>query len=182
MKKTIGTATLEITQGDITSLAVDAIVNAANVHLQHGAGVAGAIVRKGGYVIQDESDAIIARLGRSLETGEAVITTGGKLPAKYVIHTAGPMWGRQPDAESDRLLRRAVRNSLNLARKKKLNSIAFPAISTGIFGFPVERAAKLMLAEANAYLRDHAKLERVVFCLFDSSTLLAFQRAMPPAD
>ena len=177
MKKSIGSAMLEIVQVDITSLVVDAIVNAANVQLQHGAGVAGAIVRKGGYVIQDESDAIIDRLGRSLEIGEAVITSGGKLLTKFVIHVAGPMWGQQPDAESDQLLRRAVRNSLTLASKKKLNSIAFPAISTGIFGFPVDRAAKLMLTEAVAFLRDHTMPERVVFCLFEETTLRVFQDA-----
>ncbi len=178
MTKTIGSATLEIVQGDITALAVDAIVNAANVRLQHGAGVAGAIVRKGGNVIQVESDAIITRLGRSLDTGEAVITTGGKLPAKFVIHVAGPVWGQQPDAESDRLLRRAVRNSLALAVKRELTSIAFPAISTGIFGFPVDRAATLMLDEATAYLRDHGKPERVIFCLYDAPTLQVFQDAL----
>ena len=178
MRKSIGPATLEIVQGDITKLAVDVIVNAANVQLQHGAGVAGAIVRKGGYIIQDESDAIIDRLGRSLEIGEAVITTGGKLPAKFVIHVAGPVWGQQPDAESDQLLRRAVRSSLTLAAKKKLTSIAFPAISTGIYGFPVDRAAKLMLAEATAYLRAHSKPDRVVFCLFDTPTLRVFEQAL----
>jgi len=177
MTKTIGSATLEIVQGDITELAVDAIVNAANCQLQHGAGVAGALVRKGGYVIQTESDAIITRLGRSLDTGEAVVTTGGRLPAHHVIHVAGPMWGRLPDDESDQLLRRAVRNSLALAVKKKLNSIAFPAISTGVFGFPVDRAAKLMLDEAAAFLRDHGKPDRVIFCLYDEPTLRVFQRA-----
>ena len=182
MRKSIGPATLEIVQGDITELAVDAIVNAANVQLQHGAGVAGSIVRKGGYIIQDESDAIIDRLGRSLEIGEAVITSGGKLPAKHVIHVAGPMWGRQPDAESDQLLRRAVRNSLTLASKKKLNSIAFPAVSTGIFAFPVDRAAKLMLNEATAFLKDHSKPDRVTFCLFDAPTMQVFQQAFDLSD
>ena len=177
LTKTVGSATLEIVRGDITSLAVDAIVNAANVQLQHRAGVARAIVRKGGYVIQEESDALIAHLGRSLDTGEAVITGGGKLPAKFVIHVAGPMWGRQPDAESDQLLRRAVRSSLTLAAKKNLTSIAFPAISTGVFGFPVDRAAKLMLDEAAAYMWDHGKPGRVVFCLFDAPTLRVFQQA-----
>jgi len=177
MTKTISSAALEIVQGDITELAVDAIVNAANVQLQHGGGVAAAIVRKGGYVIQNESDAIIDKLGRSLDTGEAVITTGGKLPAKFVIHVAGPMWKRQSDEESDELLRRTIKNSLTLAAKKKLASIAFPAISTGIFGFPVDRAARLMLDEAAAYMRNHAKPERVIFCLFDLPTLQVFQRA-----
>ncbi len=88
------------------------------------------------------------------------------------------MWSTQPDAESDQLLRRAVRNSLTLAAKKKLTSIAFPAISTGIFGFPVDRAAKLMLAEATAYLRNHSKPDRVIFCLYDFPSLQAFQDAL----
>src|SRR5437867_6778853 len=108
MKKHIHNSTVELTQGDITALAVDAIVNAANVHLQHGGGVAAAIVHKGGPAIQRESNEIIARLGRPLETGEAVITSGRKLPAKFVIHTVGPTWGEQGEAESDALLRRAI--------------------------------------------------------------------------
>lgn len=164
---------LEIVQGDITGLAVDAIVNAANVHLAHGGGVAAAFVRKGGRVIQDESDAIIAKRG-PLATGDAVITSGGKLPAKYVIHTVGPIWGQQSETQSDELLRRAVRNSLALAREKKLKTIAFPAISTGIYGFPIERAAPVMLDEA---AKNMTGLERVIFCLYDERSYRVFERA-----
>ena len=177
MKKQIHNAVLELTQGDITALAVDAIVNAANVDLQHGGGVAWAIVRQGGQVIQDESDAIIAARG-PLETGDAVITTGGQLPAKFVIHTAGPVWGDDPPATSDKLLRTAVRNSLKLAGEKGLKSIAFPAISTGIYHFPVARAANLMLAEAAAYLRGKTDLARVIFCLYDDATYRVFAAAV----
>ena len=173
MQKRIGNASLELTQGDITALAVDAIVNAANVQLQHGGGVAAAISRKGGPVIQQESDAIIAKRG-ALETGDAVITGGGKLSAKFVIHTAGPIWG---EGDEDNKLRRAIRNSLALADKKALKSVAFPAISTGIYRFPVERAAKLMLVEAADYLRGKTSLERVVFCLFDDATYRTFVQA-----
>jgi O-acetyl-ADP-ribose deacetylase (regulator of RNase III) len=155
---------------------VDAIVNAANVHLQHGGGVAWAIARKGGPVIQQESDAILAKRG-PLETGDAVITSGGKLFAKCVIHTAGPIWGDQSPAESDRLLRKAIRSSLALADEKRLKSIAFPAISTGIYRFPIERAARLMLVEASDYLRGKTGLERVIFCLYDEATCCVFEVA-----
>jgi O-acetyl-ADP-ribose deacetylase len=174
LQKTFGKATLEIRQGDITTLAVDAIVNAANVQLQHGGGVAAAIARKGGPVIQRESDTLIAKLGRSLETGEAVITSGGKLPAKFVIHVAGPIWG---DGDEDNKLRRAIRNSLLLADEKKLKSIAFPAISTGIYGFPLERGAKLMLKEAADYLRGDTGVWRVIFCLFGEPAYRAFSES-----
>jgi O-acetyl-ADP-ribose deacetylase (regulator of RNase III) len=173
MERIVGATTLEIVQGDITGLAVDAIVNAANVHLQHGGGVAAAIARKGGRVIQAESDAIIAARG-PLATGDAVITSGGRLPAKFVIHTAGPIWGRQGEAESDCLLCRAVCNSLARAREKKLKSIAFPAISTGSYGFPLDRAARLMLAEA---VKNAAGFDRIIFCLYDERIYRVFERA-----
>jgi O-acetyl-ADP-ribose deacetylase (regulator of RNase III) len=176
MQKRVGRSTLELVQGDITALQVDAIVNAANVHLQHGGGVAWAIARKGGPAIQQESDAIIAERG-PLETGDAVMTSGGKLLAKFVIHTVGPIWGDQSPSESDRLLRRAIRNSVALADEKELKSVAFPAISTGIYRFPVERAAKLMLAEASDYLRGKTGLEQVIFCLYDDATHRVFENA-----
>ena len=178
MQKVVGKATLEIAQGDITTLAVDAIVNAANAQLQHGGGVAAAIARKGGPVIQRESDKLIGRLGRALATGEAVITGGGKLPAKFVIHVAGPIWGDHTAAVADKLLRAAIRNSLLLADEKKLKSIAFPAISTGIYGFPLERGAKLMLKEAADYLRGDTGLERVIFCLFGEQTYRIFEKML----
>lgn len=173
--KHIGRATLELQRGDITALAVDAIVNAANVHLQHGGGVAWAIVRKGGAIIQEESDRIIAARGRPLETGEAVITNGGKLPAKFVIHTAGPVWG---DGDEDTKLRRACLSSLQLADEKKLKSVALPAISTGIYRFPLDRAARILIAAAVEHLAGKTSLERVIFCLFDETTFAAFAAAM----
>ncbi len=175
-KKNIGETTLELVQGDITALKVDAIVNAANKHLAHGGGVALAIVRKGGLAIQTESTALIAKRG-PLETGEAVVTSGGTLPARCVIHTVGPIWGDQSEEESDQLLGKAVRSCLALADEKALKSIAFPAISTGIYGFPIERAAPLMLKEAADYLCGRTKLEHVVFCLYDEKSYRVFDRA-----
>jgi len=176
MKKTIGKATLEIVQGDITALSVDAVVNAANEYLKHGGGVAGAISRKGGPAIQQESDVLIEKLG-PLSTGEAAITSGGKLPARFVIHAVGPVWSEHNPAEADDLLCKAIRNSLALAEEKSLKSIAFPAISTGIYGFPIERAAPVMLREAADYLGGQTKLERVVFCLYDKVSYQVFDSA-----
>jgi O-acetyl-ADP-ribose deacetylase (regulator of RNase III) len=176
MRKSVGKATLEIVQGDITALAVEAIVNAANKFLAHGGGVALAIVRKGGAKIQAESTALAVKYG-PLATGEAVITGGGKLPAKVVIHTVGPVWSEHSPAECDRLLRKAVRSSLALADEKKLKSIAFPAISTGIYGFPIERAAPLMLNEAADYLAGQTKVERAMFCLYDEESYRVFEGA-----
>lgn len=174
MKKAFGKATLELAQGDITTLAVDAIVNAANKYLAHGGGVALAIVRKGGLAIQVESAALIAKRG-PLATGDAVITGGGKLPTKFVIHTVGPIWGEQSEEESEALLRKAVQSCLVLANKKNLKSIAFPAISTGIYGFPIERAAPLMLMEAQEHLEGESDIERVLFCLYDKASHQVFE-------
>jgi O-acetyl-ADP-ribose deacetylase (regulator of RNase III) len=176
VKKTIGDAMVELDRGDITALEVDAIVNAANKYLAHGGGVALAIVRKGGMSIQAESTALIAKRG-PLHTGEAVITSGGNLPARFVIHTVGPIWSEHSEEESDNLLRRAVRSCLALADGNSLKSIAFPAISTGVYGFPIDRAASLMLREAVDYLRGRTGLRRVVFCLYDEKSLRVFDRA-----
>jgi len=176
MKKAVGNATLEIVQSDITALPVNAIVNAANKYLAHGGGVALAIVRRGGLSIQTESTALVAKRG-PLEVGEAVITSGGALPASFVIHTVGPIWGDQSEEESDNLLRKAVRNCLMLADERALKSIAFPAISTGIYGFPIGRAAPLMLEEAADHLRGRPNLDRVVFCLYDEESYRVFDRA-----
>ena len=104
------------------------------------------------------------------------MTGGGKLRAKFVIHTVGPVWGEQNEEKSDTLLRRAVRNCLTLAGKKELKSIAFPAISTGIYGFPIERAARLMLDEAARHLADETTLEHVVFCLYDEKSYRVFEK------
>lgn len=173
MKQTFGNSTLEIMRGDLTALAVDAIVNAANKHLQHGGGVALAIARKAGATIQNESDALIAQHG-PLRTGEAVVTSAGKLPARFVIHTVGPVWG---EGDEDDKLRKAIRNSLALADERKLKSVAFPAISTGIYGFPVKRAAPLMLGEAAEHLKGNTGLARVIFCLYDEATYGVFEEA-----
>ena len=142
--------TLRLRKGDITDEAVDAIVNAANVGLSHGGGVAGAIVRKGGQVIQDESD----RVGR-VPTGGAAITGAGRLPAKFVIHAVGPVWGGGAAEKLDTLLASATTASLEIARERGLASIAFPAISSGIFGFPKHRCAEVMIAAIVAWADAH---------------------------
>ena len=141
---------LSLWQADITDVAVDAIVNAANVGLVHGAGVAGAIVRKGGDIIQLESD----RIGR-VRVGEAAMTSAGALPAKAVIHAVGPMWPGKGPEESDALLTAATRNALEIARAKGFQSIAFPAISSGIFGFPKIRCARVMTQAIQDWAAGH---------------------------
>ncbi len=162
---------VEIVKGDITEEEVDAIVNAANEYLKHGAGVAGAIVRKGGKVIQEESDKI-----GYCPTGKAVITTAGNLKAKYVIHAVGPIW-KGGNNNEDELLYSAVRNSLLLAHEYKLRSISFPAISTGIFGFPKERASKIILKAVFDFIKEFegkTTIEKIRICLFDDETYNIF--------
>jgi O-acetyl-ADP-ribose deacetylase (regulator of RNase III) len=176
MEVNIAGRTLELREGDITEMDTDAIVNAANAQLVLGGGVAGAIRRKGGPRIQEECD----RIGGTF-VGGAVITTGGKLKAKHVIHAVGPRMG---EGDEDEKLRNATLNSLKCADEHRLRSIAFPAISTGIFGFPIHRCAEIMLATAVEYLRGATGLERVVFCLFgqDSFDVFAEQlRRLVPA-
>jgi O-acetyl-ADP-ribose deacetylase (regulator of RNase III) len=170
MRIKINESFLELTQGDITDQTTDAIVNAANVALQMGGGVAGAIRRRGGPKIQEECN----RIGGTY-VGGAVITTGGKLAAKYVIHAVGP---RHREEHEDAKLKDATLNSLLLADKNRLKSIAFPAISTGIFWFPKDRCATIMLSTTIAYLEGPTGLERVVFCLYDNKTLEIFERAL----
>jgi len=167
MKAKINNTVLELIQGDITDQATDAIVNAANAALQLGGGVAGAIRRRGGPAIQEECN----RIGGTY-MGGAVITTGGNLLAKHVIHAVGPIHG---DDHEDEKLKDATLNSLKLADKNHLKSIAFPAISTGIFGFPRDRCATIMLSTTIAYLDGHTGIEKVVFCLYDKSTLRIFE-------
>ncbi len=159
MKLTVSKTVIELVQGDITELETDAIVNAANAQLQLGGGVAGAIRRKGGPAIQAECD----RHG-PIDVGEAAITTGGELKARHVIHAVGPRMGI--DRPEDELLASATRSSLKLADEHGLTSIAFPAISTGVFGYPIDRCAAVMLETTIDYLKGHTGLERVVFCLF----------------
>jgi O-acetyl-ADP-ribose deacetylase len=155
---------IEIVEGDITKLDVDAIVNAANTGLAPGGGVCGAIHRAAGPKLEDAC----ATLG-GCETGEAKITPGFHLPALYVIHTVGPVWGGGERGE-DRLLAACYRNSLALADSHGLASIAFPAISTGIYGFPAERAATIALRTVHEALPDVPGIERVVFCCFGDAS------------
>ncbi|MHA1732889.1 MAG: macro domain-containing protein [Promethearchaeota archaeon] len=161
---------LELVQGDITDLDVDAIVNAANSQLVLGAGVAGAIRRKGGPSIQAECDEIGGTF-----VGGAVITGGGNLRARHVIHAVGPMMG---EGDEDEKLKNATLNSLKLADEHDLASVAFPAISTGIFGYPLERCAKVMLGTTIRYLAGDTGLQRVLFCLYDAKALRAFEREL----
>jgi O-acetyl-ADP-ribose deacetylase (regulator of RNase III) len=170
---TVGNTRVALIQGDITHQATEAIVNAANSGLMGGGGVDGAIHRAGGPVIKDECRRIVSRIG-CLDTGKAVITTGGNLKAKYVIHTVGPVWhgGNRGEAE---LLTSAYQESLKLAAEHKLKSISFPSISTGIYGYPVAEAAKIALDTVVAFLRGKPNsLERVYFVLFDSKTFHAY--------
>lgn len=162
--------TLRLVQGDITERDVDAIVNAANSHLQHGGGVAGAIVRKGGQIIQEESDKI-----GFVPVGSAVITTAGKLPAKFVIHAVGPRMG---EGDEDNKLKNAVLSSLRLASEEGLKSISIPAISSGIFGFPKDRCARILVSEGARFLKENkgSSLQIVEFCIYDDMTLSHFKR------
>jgi len=169
-EKTIERKTMKLVQGDITERDVDAIVNAANSHLQHGGGVAGAIVRKGGRIIQEESN----KIGHT-PVGTAVITGAGKLPAKFVIHAVGPRMG---EGDEGNKLKSAVLNSLKLASEKGLKSISMPAISSGIFGFPKDRCAEILVKEALNYLKENpeSSLELIEFCVYDDLTMGYFKK------
>lgn len=169
----VGGGVLELREGDITLLRVDAIVNAANSQLQLGAGVAGAIRRRGGSSIQAECD----RIGHC-PVGGAVVTGGGELYARHVIHAVGPIWGRQSPEESDRLLVSATRESLSRAGEHGLDSIALPSISTGIYGFPLERAAEILIRETVRHLRTPAPPRRVVLCLFGDEAFGTYREAL----
>ncbi|HEY6418879.1 MAG TPA: macro domain-containing protein [Candidatus Binataceae bacterium] len=162
-------AKVKLRQGDLTDAQVDAIVNAANDDLQLGAGVAGAIRRKGGPEIQAECD----RIGK-IPLGEAAITGGGKLKARHVIHAASMRLGERASEEH---LRASTRNSLKRAAERGLKSIAFPAIGTGFAGFPIDRCAQVMLEEIRAHLRGQTSVERVEVVLFDAAALAAFEHA-----
>jgi O-acetyl-ADP-ribose deacetylase (regulator of RNase III) len=166
----IGKKTLRLVQGDITESDVDAIVNAANSHLQHGGGVAGAIVRKGGHSIQEESD----RIG-FVPVGHAAITLAGKLRARFVIHAVGPRMG---EGDEDSKLKSAVLSSLQIASEKGLKSISMPAISSGIFGFPKDRCAAILVKEALHYIKEHPEisLALIEFCVFDDQTAGYFKK------
>jgi O-acetyl-ADP-ribose deacetylase (regulator of RNase III) len=166
----VGSSVIELVKGDITELEVDAIVNAANSSLKMGGGVAGAILKKGGWSIQEECD----RIGYC-PVGGAVITGAGRLKARYVIHAVGPRMG---EGDEDNKLRSATLSSLKLAEQHNVRSIAFPAISTGIFGFPKDRCAKIMLRTAVEYLQKGSRIERVIFCLYDDETYKIFEEEL----
>ena len=163
---------LQIVQGDLTQESVDAIVNAANAHLQHGGGVAGAIVRKGGWQIQQESNAWVREHG-PVKHEKPAYTGAGNLPSRYVIHAVGPVWG---SGNEDAKLAAAVRGSLEAAEGLGLTSIAFPAISSGIFGFPKKRAAAVILGAIQDYFNQtkDARLEQVRITLIDRAMVDPF--------
>ena len=156
---------IQLVKGDITKQQTDAIVNAANSSLLGGGGVDGAIHRAGGKAILDECVAIRNRQG-GCKTGEAVITTGGNLPAKYVIHTVGPVWNGDK-AEKEQLLANAYRNSLKIAVENDIETIAFPNISTGIYHFPKDKAAEIAVATVREFLNENSSIKEVVFVCFD---------------
>jgi O-acetyl-ADP-ribose deacetylase (regulator of RNase III) len=168
METMINQVKLSLIRGDITQQDTDAIVNAANPSLMGGGGVDGAIHRAGGPAILEECKQIVANQGR-LPTGKAVITTGGNLNAKYVIHTVGPIWhgGDRNEAE---LLSSAYRESLKLAADRNLTSISFPSISTGAYGYPLDKAARVALRAVTSFLKEkNTSVKEVIFVLFDSS-------------
>ena len=170
MEVKINNRVLELLDGDLTEMDTDAIVNAANAQLILGGGVAGAIRRKGGPKIQAECN----KTGGTF-VGGAVITTGGNLKAKHVIHAVGPRMG---EGDEDQKLKNATLNSLKTADENNLNSISFPAISTGIFGFPIDRCAEIMLKTTIDYLKGQTGLEKVVFCLFGADSYEVFARRL----
>jgi O-acetyl-ADP-ribose deacetylase len=166
---------LDLHLGDITRLAIDAIVNAANASLLGGGGVDGAIHRAAGPDLLAECRAL-----GGCPTGEARLTRGYRLPARYVIHAVGPVW-RGGGAGEDTLLAACYRNALTLAEERQCRSIAFPAISTGVYGFPADRAAGIAVATVRASLAGTV-LERVVFCCFDRATLAHYRRELGLAE
>lgn len=164
---------IEVVKGDITKIEADAIVNAANSSLLGGGGVDGAIHNAGGKAILDECVAIRNRQG-GCRTGEAVITTGGKLKAKYVIHTVGPVWNGGKSGE-EQLLGDAYRNSLKIAVDNGLQTIAFPNISTGIYHFPKDKAAEIAIATVSDFLAENDNISKVVFVCFDDENYKLYQ-------
>jgi O-acetyl-ADP-ribose deacetylase (regulator of RNase III) len=176
MEKQINKTKLSLLQGDITRQATDAIVNAANSGLMGGGGVDGAIHRAGGPAILDECKQIVSNIGR-LPTGQAVITTGGNLPAKHVIHTVGPIWHDGKHNEPEQLAG-AYRESLQLAVINNLKTISFPSISTGANGYPIAPAATIALQTVIDFLKSDDSLEEVRFVLFDEPTFNNYEHAL----
>ena len=169
IKKQIHNKIFVLTKSDITERNVDAIVNAANSHLLHGGGVAGSIVRKGGRIIQEESNKI-----DYVPTGSAVITSAGRLQCNYVIHAVGPQMG---EGEEDSKLKNVIQNIMKLANEKFFSSISIPAISSGIFGFPKDRCATILVEESLKFLKENPEtsLQLVEFCILDDETYKYFE-------
>ncbi len=167
---------IEVVQADITTLAVDAIVNAANESLRGGGGVDGAIHRAAGPKLLEACRAI-----GGCPTGEARLTQGYDLPAKYVIHTVGPVWQGGGHGEDD-LLAACYRHSMSIALRHQVRSIAFPAISTGVYGFPIERAAAIAANEVDRFLGTYPQFDRVIFCCFGEASRRAYERAVQALD
>ena len=177
MEITINCAKLILTQGDITQQSTDGIVNAANSSLMGGGGVDGAIHRAGGLAILEQCKQIVARQGR-LPTGKAVITTGGNLKAKYVIHTVGPVWRGGSQGEPE-LLASAYSESLKVAEEKRLSSISFPSISTGAYGYPIAEAAEVALRTVVSFLKSKpSSFKEVAFILYGKSPLEVYERTL----
>ncbi|MGI4866335.1 MAG: O-acetyl-ADP-ribose deacetylase [Janthinobacterium lividum] len=176
---TASTSRLRIVQGDITKLETTAIVNAANSSLLGGGGVDGAIHRAGGPQILEECRAIRARQGKC-KTGEAVVTSGGRLPAAYVIHTVGPVWNGGHKGEPE-LLANCYRNSLKIALDKQLAAVAFPGISTGIYGYPKQAAAAIAVHEVQRWLAAHEWPQEVVLVAFDDETKRLYEQEVARA-
>lgn len=174
MKKMVNNTEIELLFEDITDIKVDAIVNAANSRLVHGGGVAGAIVRRGGRIIQQESDEWIRKNGE-IGVGFSAITSAGSLPVKYVIHAVGPRMG---EGNEDEKLKKVTLNSLKLADKYKIKTIAFPAISTGIFGYPADKCADIMISTVIDYAGNNTGLKRIVFCLFGKKVFSIFEKKL----
>lgn len=167
---------IELIQGDITKIQVDALVNAANTSLLGGGGVDGAIHRAGGSAILEDCKKIRNKQG-GCAVGSAVITTGGNLPAKYVIHTVGPVWN-QGKSKEEELLASAYRSSLQLAVENQVSSIAFPNISTGIYRFPKQRAAEIAIGTVREFLGENLGIERVVFVCFDAENWEIYRKLL----
>ena len=167
---------IELQKGDITKLHVDAIVNAANTSLLGGGGVDGAIHRAGGQAILEECIKIRNRQG-SCAVGEAVITSAGNMPARFVIHTVGPVWSKS-NTRADVLLSNAYRNSLQLATENNVKTIAFPNISTGIYHFPKDKAAEIAIQTVNDFLSSNNQIEKVIFVCFDEENCGIYQKLL----
>ncbi len=165
-------AQIEITQGDITQLQVDAIVNAANTKLLGGGGVDGAIHRAAGPQLLEE-----CRQLNGCPTGEAKLTKGYRLPAKHVIHTVGPVWNGGQKGEAE-LLANCYRNSLSLADQAGLQSVAFPSISTGVYGYPIDQACRIALRETLNFQPDSKNLQKVIFCCFSNDDRECYEKAL----